>query len=48
MHNKQNYHNMFSGIHYHEDKFIGIELALEKNKVRVCMAILREGLQISS
>jgi hypothetical protein len=39
---------MFSGIHCHKDKFIGIELVLEKNKVRVCVAIFKEALHISS
>ncbi len=48
MHNKQNDHNMFNGIHYHKDKFIGIKLASKRNRMKVCMAILREALQISS
>jgi hypothetical protein len=48
MHNKKNNHNMSSGIHCLKDKFIGIELVLEKKKMKVCMAILKEALQISS
>jgi hypothetical protein len=41
MQNNQNNHKMFSGTDCHKDKCIGMELASERNRVRVCMAILR-------
>jgi len=35
---------MFSGINYHKNKSIGMELASERSKVKVCMAIVKEAL----
>jgi hypothetical protein len=35
---------MFNGTYCHKNKSIGMELALERNKVKVCMAILMEAL----